>query len=139
MASNKSRRSVFELLALREKIAITKKSRNLSFLRQELEKTERIRGQLDTAIDETDDGVGEQTAGQLRANNWYRGQMLEQRETMRNRETFLAQEVDTTRQEVARSRRRETRAEDLAATRKKSEAQAKEDKAEADLFGRRRG
>lgn len=139
MASNKSRRSVFELLALREKIAITKKSRNLSFLRQELEKTERIRGQLDTAIDETDDGAGEQTAGQLRANNWYRGQMLEQRETMRNRETFLAHEVDTTRQEVARSRRRETRAEDLAATRKKSEAQAKEDKAEADLFGRRRG
>jgi hypothetical protein len=139
MGTDKPRRSVFELLALREKISITKKSRNLSLLRQELEKTERLRDQLDAAIDQTENGIGEQTAGQLRANNWYRGQMMEQRDTMRNRESFLSQEVDTTRRDVAQSRRRETRAAELATTRKKTEAQDREDKAESDLFDRRRG
>jgi hypothetical protein len=139
MGTDKPRRSVFELLALREKISVTKKSRNLSLLRQELEKTERLRDQLDEAIDQTEDGIGEQTAGQLRANSWYRGQMMDQRETMRNRESFLSQEVDNTRRDVAQTRRRENRAADLAQSRKKSEAQAREDKAEADLFGRRRG
>ncbi len=139
MGIDKPRRSVFELLALREKISITKKSRNLSLLRQELEKTERLRDQLDAAIDQTENGIGEQTAGQLRANNWYRGQMMEQRDTMRNRESFLSQEVDTTRRDVAQSRRRETRAADVATARKKTEAQDREDKAESDLFDRRRG
>jgi len=139
MGTDKPRRSVFELLALREKILITKKSRNLSLLRQELEKTERLRDQLDAAIDQTENGIGEQTAGQLRANNWYRGQMMEQRDTMRNRESFLSQEVDTTRRDVAQSRRRETRAADLATARKQTEAQDREDKAESDLFDRRRG
>jgi hypothetical protein len=138
MGTDKPRRSVFELLALREKISITKKSRSLSLLRQELEKTERLRDQLDAAIDQTENGTGEQTAGQLRANSWYRGQMMEQRDTMRNRESFLSQEVDTTRRDVAQSRRRETRAADLANARKKTEAQAREDKAESDLFDRRR-
>ena len=65
--------------------------------------------------------------------------MMEQRDTMRNRESFLSQEVDNTRRDVAQTRRRENRAADLAQSRKKSEAQAREDKAEADLFGRRRG
>lgn len=139
MGTNKPRRSVFELLALREKISITKKSRNLSLLRQELEKTERLRDQLDAAIDQTENGIGEQTAGQLRANSWYRGQMMDQRDTMRNRESFLSQEVDTTRRDVAQSRRRKTRAADLATARKKTEAQDREDKAESDLFDRRRG
>lgn len=133
------RRSVFELLALKEKLSIQKKSQNMNVLAQELGKTEKLRGQLDDAIEQTGDPAGEQLAGQLRSNSWYRGKMMEQREAMRNREEFLASELSSTRKDVAQARQRETRATQKAEAQWRAQQNAKEQRAEADLFGRRRG
>jgi hypothetical protein len=136
MSSN--RKNIFELMALKEKIGITRKMKNVSLLREELGKTTDLKDQLGEAVAATKTPAGQQTAGQLRANSWYLTQILDQLETIENRETFLSKEVKNEDIAIAKARQKRDKSLDKSAEIYLQQANLREEKIAAQLSGGRR-
>lgn len=96
--------------------------------------------QLDEAIAATRDTQGEQMAGALRANNWYRDKMMAQKDTVDNRNEFLTSEVENEEKALIQIRLKQDRSRDRADDYRRQQALERENKSDRLLNdrGRRR-
>ena len=102
----KRRETIFERLALREKLFINKQMRNLGALHGELQKIEDMQKKLSVMAAETVPRIEEQTAFTLRSSAELNYRIRDQLETASNRSDHLTEEMKFMRQKIALSDRR---------------------------------
>lgn len=124
------KRNIYERLALKERVNMMKKARDLDLLVEELEAAQNLMQQIREAIDSEDATDRAVTAMQLRSDNWFREKIMEQRAMVENRCTFLDSEVQTARMKLSEARHRHRKASDKALARRRAEAIEKEQKRE---------
>ena len=73
--------------------------------------------------------TGEQSVASLRADSWYRTNVLEQLKTLENRSQFLRTEIDDANVDLAKARRKEERAQEAARDHKRLPARKNRAKA----------
>ena len=127
------REKIFEKVALKQRLDVMRKSRSLAVLREELEKAESLCEQLDSILENITTRTGKQSVASLRADSWYRTNVLEQLKTLENRSQFLQTEIHNTNKEIAKVRRRETRALEAARDQKRQRLEKAEQKRESEL------
>ena len=127
------REKIFEKVALKQRLDVMRKSRSLAVLREELQKTESLCEQLEGILKGIMAHTGEQSVASLRANSWYRSNVLEQLKTLENRVQFLRAEIHDANRELAKARRRKTRAQDAAKIQKRLRLEKAEQKRESEL------
>ena len=127
------REKIFEKVALKQRLDVMRKSRSLAVLREELQKTESLCEQLDGILKDIMARTGEQSVAILRADSWYRAKVLEQLKTLENRGKFLRSEIHDANTELAKARRKETRAHDAAKIQKRLRLEKAEQKQESEL------
>ncbi len=127
------REKIFEKVALKQRLDVMRKSRNLAVLREELQKTESLCEQLDAILKDIMTRTGEQSVASLRADSWYRTNVLEQLKTLENRSQFLQTEIHDANTELVKVRRKETRALEAARDQKRQRLEKAEQKRESEL------
>ena len=134
----KRRDSIFDRLALKEKLFINQQMRNLGALNSEFQKLEDMRVKLSAMAAESAPKPDEQTAFALRSSAELNYQIRDQLETASNRSDHLSEELKFMRQKIALSdRRREksaSKAEQIRRTNRETRAARRED----DEAGRRK-
>ena len=127
----KRRDSIFNRLALKEKLFINQQMRNLGVLNGEFEKLEDMRVKLSAMAAESAPKPDEQTAFALRSSAELNYQIRDQLETASNRSDHLSEELKFMRQKIALSdRRREksaSKAEQIRRTNRETRAARRED------------
>jgi hypothetical protein len=127
----KRRDSIFDRLALKEKLFINQQMRNLGVLNSEFQKLEDMRGKLSAMAAESAPKPHEQTAFALRSSAELNYQIRDQLETASNRSDHLSEELKFMRQKIALSdRRREksaSKAEQIRRTTRETRAARRED------------
>ena len=130
-------RSVFHLLALKQKVALAKKNRTMKTLQDELDRTKGIRDQLSEMVGTMNVAVGETTVRHLRSASWYGNQVQEQLGAISNRAEFLSVEVDTHRKDIAITRHKQERALEKSIEHERAEQLEREERAAALIPPRR--
>ena len=130
-------RSVFHLLALKQKVALAKKKRTMKTLQDELDRTKGIRDQLSEMVGTMNVPVGETTVRHLRSASWYGNQVQEQLGAISNRAEFLSVEVDTHRKDIAITRHKQERALEKSIEHERAEQLEREERAAALMPPRR--
>ena len=130
-------RSVFHLLALKQKVALAKKNRTMKTLQDELDRTKGIRDQLSEMVGTMNVPVGETTVRHLRSASWYGNQVQEQLGAISNRAEFLSVEVDTQRKDIAITRHKQERALEKSIEHERAEQLEREERAAALMPPRR--
>ena len=102
----KRRDSIFDRLALKEKLFINEQMRNLGALSSEFQKLEDMRVKLSAMAAESAPKPDEQTAFALRSSAELNYQIRDQLETASNRSDHLSEELKFMRQKIALSDRR---------------------------------
>ena len=127
----KRRDTIFNRLALKEKLFINQQMRNLGVLNSEFEKLEDMRVKLSAMAAESSPKPDEQTAFALRSSAELNYQIRDQLETASNRSDHLSEELKFMRQKIALSdRRREksaSKAEQIRRTSREARAARRED------------
>ena len=127
----KRRDSIFDRLALKEKLFINQQMRNLGALNSEFQKLEDMRVKLTAMAAESALKPDEQTAFTLRSSAELNYQIRDQLETASNRSDHLSEELKFMRQKIALSdRRREksaSKAEQIRRTTRETRAARRED------------
>ena len=127
----KRRDSIFDRLALKEKLFINQQMRNLGALNSEFQKLEDMRIKLIAMAAESAPKPDEQTAFALRSSAELNYQIRDQLETASNRSDHLSEELKFMRQKIALSdRRREksaSKAEQIRRTNRETRAARRED------------
>ena len=127
----KRRDSIFDRLALKEKMFINQQMRNLGVLNSEFQKLEDMRVKLSAMAAESAPKPDEQTAFSLRSSAELNYQIRDQLETASNRSDHLSEELKFMRQKIALSdRRREksaSKAEQIRRTTRETRAARRED------------
>ena len=100
------RKSIYERLALKQKVEMTRKSQAMRTLREELERTTKIQTQLSAIVDNTAIKPGAATVMQIRSASWYGTRVHEQLKTISNRNEFLNAEVSAQEEQLATERYR---------------------------------
>ena len=130
-------RSVFHLLALKQKVALAKKNSTMKTLQDELDRTKGIRDQLSEMVGTMNVPVGETTIRHLRSASWYGNQVQEQLGAIANRAEFLSEEVDTHRKDIAITRHKQERAVEKSIEHERAERLEREERAAALMPPRR--
>ena len=130
-------RSVFHLLALKQKVALAKKNRTMKTLQDELDRTKGIRDQLSEMVGTMNVPVGETTVRHLRSASWYGNQVQDQLGAISNRAEFLSVEVETHRKDIAITRHKQERALDKSIEHERAEQLEREERAAALMPPRR--
>jgi hypothetical protein len=127
----KRRDSIFDRLALKEKLFINQQMRNLGALNSEFQKLEDMRVKLSAMAAESAPKPDEQTAFALRSSAELNYQIRDQLETASNRSDHLSEELKFMRQKIALSdRRREksvSKAEQIRCTNRETRDARRED------------
>ncbi len=127
----KRRDSIFDRLALKEKMFINQQMRNLGVLNSEFQKLEDMRVKLSAMAAELAPKPDEQTAFALRSLAELNYQIRDQLETASNRSDHLSEELKFMRQKIALSdRRREksaSKADQIRRTNRETRAARRED------------
>ena len=127
----KRRDSIFDRLALKEKLFINQQMRNLGALNSEFQKLEDMRVKLSAMAAESALKPDEQTAFALRSSAELNYQIRDQLETASNRSDHLSEELKFMRQKIALSdRRREksaSKADQIRRTNRETRAARRED------------
>ena len=131
------RRSVFHLMALKQKLALARKTRAVQTLQEELVRTEGVRDRLAEMADDMTVPLGETTVGHLRSASWYGNQVQEQLKTISNRAEFLTEEVVSHRRDAARVRHQHNRAVEKGEAHDRQLRTIREEKADATMPSRR--
>ena len=105
-----SGRNIFQLLALKQKLALARKTKAVRTLQDELDRTEEVRDRLADMAQGMNVPLGETTVGHLRSASWYGNQVQEQLTTISNRADFLSEEVASHRRDAAQVRHQHNRA-----------------------------
>ncbi len=128
-----NKKSIYDRLALKQKVGILKKTEALTTLQQELARTSSIRDQLIAIIDDTAIVPGETTGMHLRSASWYGGQIQDQLVTITNRTEFLDEEVDSHRRQIAGENHRYNLSLEKGVEHNRKLAEEREDRHEAML------
>lgn len=127
----KRRDSIFDRLALKEKLFINQQMRNLGALNSEFQKLEDMRVKLGAMAAESAPKPDEQTAFALRSSAELNYQIRDQLETASNRSDHLSEELKFMRQKIALSNRRReksaSKAEQIRRTNRETRAARRED------------
>jgi hypothetical protein len=100
------RASIFDRLALKERVSINQQVKSLSALSNEFRQIDEMRRKLDEMAREQAPADGVQNAGSLRAAAQLNFQIRQQLETATNRSDHLAEELRSMRQRIAQADRR---------------------------------
>lgn len=130
-------RSVFDLLALRQKLEMLRQAGNIRTVSSEHERTRSMAEQLKTMAEEIRLPAGETTAMQLRSSSWYGTRIAEQIKTAENRCQFLEEEIASCRHQLAHAQHRKSKAEEKQRHQSRSQAEEKLRRQEALMPARR--
>ena len=100
------RASIFDRLALKERVSINQQLKSLGALSNEFRQIDEMRQKLDEMAREQAPADGVQNAGSLRAAAQLNFQIRQQLETATNRSDHLAEELRSMRQRIAQADRR---------------------------------
>jgi hypothetical protein len=131
-------RSVYERLALKQKVEMVRKSRAMQTLRDELDRGTNVGRQLTAIVDDTAIKKGASTGMHIRSASWYSGLIQEQLATINNRNEFLAKEVSSHEEMFAADRHRHELSVQKGIEHRRAEREAREERAAALLPNRRR-
>ena len=137
-AGSSTGRSVFHRFALKQKLALAKKTQAVKTLQDELDRTTAVRDQLAEMADTMNVPVGETTVGHLRSASWYGNKVQDQLKTISNRAEFLTEEVTSQRRDAATTRHQHNLAVEKSMSHERAQIQQREDRAEASMPARRR-
>jgi hypothetical protein len=130
-------RSVFHLMALKQKVALARKTKAVNTLQEELNRTEGVRDRLEEMVEGMTVPLGETTVGHLRSASWYGNQVQDQLKTISNRAEFLSEEVASHRRDAARVRHQHNLAAEKGDAHDRRQRDLREEKAESALPPRR--
>lgn len=130
------KKSVYDRLALKQKLAMVQKALAVQTLQEELDRTTSVRDQLATIIDDTAIKTGPSSAMLLRSANWYGGQIQEQLTTITNRTEILGEEVAEQRARMAVDRHRFNLANEKSEAHQRQLAEESEERAMAAMPAR---
>ena len=102
--------SLFHRFALKQKVALVRKTKAVKTLQDELDRAANVRDQLAEMAGGMSVPEGETTIRHLRSASWYGNQVHEQLKTISNRTEFLSEEVESHRREAAKARHQHSRA-----------------------------
>ena len=103
------RASIYEKLALKDKLESNKQRQSLSLLTEELNKNRQIETQLTHLIEEKLKEVNAQSGMTLQSASWFSTKVRDQLEMVQNRCKYLVTEIDEMRKNLAHSERRRSR------------------------------
>ena len=133
------RASIFDRLALKERVAINQQKKSLGALSKEARQIDEMRQKLDEMARDQAPGDGVQNAGSLRAAAQLNFQIRVQHETASNRSEHLAMELRQLRQKIAQSDRRREKSTNKADALRTKARNDRDAKREDDEASRRRG
>ena len=134
----KRRDSIFDRLALKEKLFINQQMRNLGALNSEFQKLEDMRVKLSAMAAESAPKPDEQTAFALRSSAELNYQIRDQLETASNRSDHLSEELKFIRQKIALSDRRREKSVSKAEQIRHTNREARDARREDDEAARRK-
>ncbi len=105
-----SGKSLFHRFALKQKLALIRKTKAVKTLQDELDRAANVRDQLSDIAGGMSVLEGETTIRHLRSASWYGNQVHEQLKTISNRAEFLSEEVASHRRDAAKARQQHSRA-----------------------------
>ena len=105
-----SGKTLFHRFALKQKLALVRKTKAVKTLQDELDRAANVRNQLAEIAGGMLVPEGETTMRHLRSASWYGNQVHEQLKTISNRTEFLSEEVESHRREAAKARHQHSRA-----------------------------
>ena len=132
-----SGRNIVQLLALKQKLALARKTQAVRTLQDELGRTEDVRDRLSDMAVGMNVPLGETTASHLRSASWYGNQVQEQLKTISNRAEFLSEEVASHRRDAAQVRHQHNRAVEKGEAHDRLQRDLREARHEASLPPRR--
>ena len=134
----KRRDTIFDRLALKEKLLINQQMRNLGALNSELQKLEDMRQKLSEMAVESTPKIQEQTAFTLRSSAELNYQIRDQLETASNRSDHLTEELKFVRQKIALSDRRREKSASKAEQIRRTSRHERESRRDDDDASRRK-
>ena len=134
----KRRDSIFDRLALKEKLFINQQMRNLGALNSEFQKLEDMRVKLSAMAAESAPKPDEQTAFALRSSAELNYQIRNQLETASNRSDHLSEELKFMRQKIALSDRRREKSVSKAEQIRRTNRETRDARREDDEAARRK-
>jgi hypothetical protein len=134
----KRRDSIFDRLALKEKLFINQQMRNLGALNSEFQKLEDMRVKLSAMAAESAPKPDEQTAFALRSSAELNYQIRDQLETASNRSDHLSEELKFMRQKIALSDRRREKSVSKAEQIRRTNRETRDARREDDEAARRK-
>ena len=134
----KRRDTIFDRLALKEKLLINQQMRNLGALNSELQKLEDMRQKLSEMVVESSPKIQEQTAFTLRSSAELNYQIRDQLETASNRSDHLTEELKFVRQKIALSDRRREKSASKAEQIRRTSRHERESRRDDDDASRRK-
>ena len=132
------RASIFDRLALKERVSINQQMKSLSALSNEFRQIDEMRRKLDDMAREQAPADGVQNAGSLRAAAQLNFQIRQQLETATNRSDHLAAELHNMRQRIAQADRRREKSANKAHALRSQARNERNRKREDDEASRRR-
>ena len=132
------RASIFDRLALKERVSINLQMKSLSALSNEFCQIDEMRRKLDEMAREQAPADGVQNAGSLRAAAQLNFQIRQQLETATNRSDHLAEELRNMRQRIAQADRRREKSANKAHDLRSQARNERNRKREDDEASRRR-
>ena len=132
-------KSLFHRFALKQKVALVRKTKAVKTLQEELERAANVRDQLAEMAGGMSVPEGETTIRHLRSASWYGNQVQEQLKTISNRTDFLSEEVASHRREAAKARHQHLRAVERSEADDLARQREREARFEASMPPRRRG
>jgi hypothetical protein len=132
------RASIFDRLALKERVSINQQVKSLSALSNEFRQIDEMRRKLDEMAREQAPADGVQNAGSLRAAAQLNFQIRQQLETATNRSDHLAEELRSMRQRIAQADRRREKSANKADALRSQARNERNRKREDDEASRRR-
>lgn len=132
-------KSLFHRFALKQKVALVRKTKAVKTLQEELERAANVRDQLAEMAGGMSVPEGETTIRHLRSASWYGNQVQEQLKTISNRTDFLSEEVASHRREAAKARHQHSRAVERSEADDLARQREREARFEVSMPPRRRG
>jgi hypothetical protein len=134
----KRRDTIFDRLALKEKLFINQQMRNLGALHSELQKIEGMREKLSDMVEESTPTSAEQTTFTLRSSAELNYQIRDQLETASNRSDYLTEELKSMRQKIAQSDRRREKSAGKAKQIRRADRDQRDARRDDDVASRRK-
>jgi hypothetical protein len=132
------RASIYEKLALKDRLESNKRRHSLLLLSEELKKNRQIETQLSSLIDQNNNELGAKTGMTLQTASWFNTKVRDQLELVQNRCQHLEIEIDEMRKKLAYAERRRVRKTEKAEVLYKQARQTRQDRQDAALSERGR-